>query len=103
MFQFLMLIPFSLFKKQDAYMIAMTLDEWKTNLELPTGEIVILHNPMVLSECKTNGKQTLLCSQFKFCLSRCITSAHDAVSQQLQSISPFPDGTDSTQDTKERN
>ncbi len=90
-------------QKQDAYMIAMTLDEWKTNLELPTGEIVILHNPKVLSECKTNGKQTPLCSQFTFSLSRCITSAHDAVSQQLQSIPPFPDGTDSTQDTKERN
>lgn len=29
-------------------MIAVTLNEWKTNLELPTGETVILHNPKVL-------------------------------------------------------
>lgn len=36
--------------KQDAYMIAVTLNEWKTNLELPTGETVILHNPKVLSK-----------------------------------------------------
>lgn len=71
-------------------MIAMTLEEWKTNLELPTGETVILHNPKVLSECNTNGKQMLLCSQFTFRLF-CITSAHDAVSQQLQRISPFPE------------
>uniref|UniRef100_A0A671Q9T5 Phospholipid phosphatase 5-like n=1 Tax=Sinocyclocheilus anshuiensis TaxID=1608454 RepID=A0A671Q9T5_9TELE len=37
---------------EDAYMIAVTLDEWKQNLELPTGETVILHNPKVFSECK---------------------------------------------------
>ena len=28
-------------------MIAVTLDEWKTKLEFPTGETVILHNPKV--------------------------------------------------------
>uniref|UniRef100_A0A673KYA1 Phospholipid phosphatase 5-like n=1 Tax=Sinocyclocheilus rhinocerous TaxID=307959 RepID=A0A673KYA1_9TELE len=51
---------------EDTYMIAMTLDEWKTNLELPTGETVILHNPKVLSECKTNGKQTPLSSKTEY-------------------------------------
>lgn len=29
-------------------MIAVTLDEWKSKLEFPTGETVILHNPKVL-------------------------------------------------------
>lgn len=28
-------------------MIAVTLDEWKSKLEFPTGETVILHNPKV--------------------------------------------------------
>lgn len=32
---------------QDAYMIAVTLDEWKRKLDFPTGETVILHNPKV--------------------------------------------------------
>lgn len=35
---------------EDAYMIALTLNEWKTNLELPTGEIVILHNPKLMTQ-----------------------------------------------------
>nr|XP_055064700.1 phospholipase DDHD2 isoform X2 [Misgurnus anguillicaudatus] len=35
---------------EDAYMIAVTLNEWKTNLELPTGEIVILHNPKLMTQ-----------------------------------------------------
>lgn len=30
-------------------MIAVTLGEWKTTLDLPTGEIVILHNPKVFT------------------------------------------------------
>ncbi|XP_051540448.1 phospholipase DDHD2-like isoform X1 [Myxocyprinus asiaticus] len=33
---------------ENAYMIAVTLNEWKTNLELPTGETVILHNPKLM-------------------------------------------------------
>lgn len=37
-------------------MIAVTLDEWKSKLEFPTGETVILHNPKVrpavkMSQC----------------------------------------------------
>ena len=32
---------------QEAYMIAVTLDEWNRKLEFPTGETVILHNPKV--------------------------------------------------------
>lgn len=32
---------------QEAYMLAVTLDEWKRKLEFPTGETVILHNPKV--------------------------------------------------------
>ncbi|TRY57697.1 hypothetical protein DNTS_025918 [Danionella cerebrum] len=35
---------------EEAYMIAVTLDEWKTNLELPNGEIVILHNPKLMTQ-----------------------------------------------------
>lgn len=41
---------------EDAYMIAMTLDEWKTNLELPTGEIVILHNPKLMMQYPSSCK-----------------------------------------------
>lgn len=33
--------------KQEAYMISVTLNEWKRNVELPTGDRVILHNPKV--------------------------------------------------------
>lgn len=33
--------------KQESYMISVSLNEWKRNLTLPTGETVILHNPKV--------------------------------------------------------
>uniref|UniRef100_A0A8C9W119 DDHD domain containing 2 n=1 Tax=Scleropages formosus TaxID=113540 RepID=A0A8C9W119_SCLFO len=33
---------------EEAYMIAVTLDEWKRKLEFPTGETVILHNPKLI-------------------------------------------------------
>uniref|UniRef100_A0A671QWU2 Phospholipase DDHD2-like n=1 Tax=Sinocyclocheilus anshuiensis TaxID=1608454 RepID=A0A671QWU2_9TELE len=42
---------------EDAYMIAMTLDEWKTNLELPTGETVILHNPKLMTQYPSSCKE----------------------------------------------
>ncbi|KAF3850887.1 hypothetical protein F7725_012659 [Dissostichus mawsoni] len=32
---------------EEAYMVAVTLNEWKTKLEFPSGETVILHNPKV--------------------------------------------------------
>uniref|UniRef100_A0A4W5MGA7 WWE domain-containing protein n=1 Tax=Hucho hucho TaxID=62062 RepID=A0A4W5MGA7_9TELE len=32
---------------EEAYMIAVTLDEWKRKLDFPSGETVILHNPKV--------------------------------------------------------
>ncbi|KAF5892770.1 phospholipase DDHD2 isoform X2, partial [Clarias magur] len=35
---------------EDAYMIAMSLNEWKRNLELPTGETVIFHNPKLITQ-----------------------------------------------------
>ncbi|XP_017574960.1 phospholipase DDHD2 isoform X1 [Pygocentrus nattereri] len=35
---------------EDAYMIALTLEEWKRTLELPTGETVILHNPKLMTQ-----------------------------------------------------
>ncbi|KAJ8380026.1 hypothetical protein SKAU_G00008040 [Synaphobranchus kaupii] len=35
---------------EDAYMIAVTLDEWKRKLEFPTGETVILHNPKLIMQ-----------------------------------------------------
>ncbi|TNN54978.1 Phospholipase DDHD2 [Liparis tanakae] len=35
---------------EEAYMIAVTLDEWKTKLEFPTGETVILHNPKLIMQ-----------------------------------------------------
>lgn len=41
---------------EDAYMIAVTLDEWKTNLELPTGETVILHNPKLMTQYPSSCK-----------------------------------------------
>ncbi|XP_042328742.1 phospholipase DDHD2 isoform X1 [Sceloporus undulatus] len=33
---------------EDAYMICVTLDEWKKKLESPTREIIILHNPKLM-------------------------------------------------------
>ncbi|XP_043106501.1 phospholipase DDHD2 [Puntigrus tetrazona] len=42
---------------EDAYMIAMTLDEWKTNLEIPTGETVILHNPKLMMQYPSSCKE----------------------------------------------
>uniref|UniRef100_A0A8C1BRW1 DDHD domain containing 2 n=1 Tax=Cyprinus carpio carpio TaxID=630221 RepID=A0A8C1BRW1_CYPCA len=42
---------------EDAYMIAMTLEEWKTNLELPTGETVILHNPKLMIQYPSSCKE----------------------------------------------
>ncbi|KAL4635973.1 phospholipase DDHD2 [Arapaima gigas] len=35
---------------EEAYMIAVTLDEWKRRLEFPTGETVILHNPKLIMQ-----------------------------------------------------
>ncbi|KAG9354715.1 hypothetical protein JZ751_001428 [Albula glossodonta] len=35
---------------EEAYMIAVTLDEWKRKLEFPTGETVILHNPKLIMQ-----------------------------------------------------
>ncbi|XP_062371806.1 phospholipase DDHD2-like [Sardina pilchardus] len=35
---------------EDAYMIAVTLGEWKRKLEFPTGETVILHNPKLIMQ-----------------------------------------------------
>lgn len=35
---------------EEAYMIAVTLDEWKKKLEFPTGETVILHNPKLIMQ-----------------------------------------------------
>ncbi|XP_036381994.1 phospholipase DDHD2-like isoform X2 [Megalops cyprinoides] len=35
---------------EEAYMIAVTLDEWKRKLDFPTGETVILHNPKLIMQ-----------------------------------------------------
>ncbi|XP_053501662.1 phospholipase DDHD2 isoform X2 [Ictalurus furcatus] len=35
---------------EEAYMISVSLNEWKRNFELPTGETVILHNPKLIIE-----------------------------------------------------
>ncbi|KAM7416580.1 hypothetical protein PAMA_018572 [Pampus argenteus] len=42
---------------EDAYMIAVTLDEWKSKLEFPTGETVILHNPKLIMQYQPIGLQ----------------------------------------------
>ncbi|XP_062274292.1 phospholipase DDHD2 isoform X1 [Scomber scombrus] len=42
---------------EDAYMIAVTLDEWKRKLEFPTGETVILHNPKLIMQYQPIGLQ----------------------------------------------
>ncbi|XP_036953894.1 phospholipase DDHD2-like [Acanthopagrus latus] len=42
---------------EEAYMIAVTLDEWKRKLEFPTGETVIFHNPKVIMQYKRIGLQ----------------------------------------------
>ncbi|XP_071755794.1 triacylglycerol hydrolase DDHD2 [Centroberyx gerrardi] len=42
---------------EDAYMIAVTLDEWKRKLEFPSGETVILHNPKLIMQYQPVGLQ----------------------------------------------
>ncbi|XP_077600392.1 triacylglycerol hydrolase DDHD2-like isoform X4 [Stigmatopora nigra] len=42
---------------EDAYMIAVTLDEWKRKLDFPTGETVILHNPKMIMHYTPIGLQ----------------------------------------------
>ncbi|XP_068994477.1 phospholipase DDHD2 isoform X2 [Embiotoca jacksoni] len=42
---------------EDAYMVAVTLDEWKTKLDFPTGETVILHNPKLIMQYQPIGLQ----------------------------------------------
>ncbi|XP_040012104.1 phospholipase DDHD2 isoform X7 [Xiphias gladius] len=42
---------------EEAYMIAVTLDEWKRKLEFPTGETVILHNPKLIMQYQPIGLQ----------------------------------------------
>ncbi|KAM3611382.1 uncharacterized protein V6R79_017502 [Siganus canaliculatus] len=42
---------------EEAYMAAVTLDEWKTKLEFPTGETVILHNPKLIMQYQPVGPQ----------------------------------------------
>ncbi|XP_060765092.1 phospholipase DDHD2 [Neoarius graeffei] len=38
---------------EEAYMISVTLNEWKRNVELPTGDRVILHNPKLMTQHPT--------------------------------------------------
>lgn len=42
---------------EEAYMIAVTLDEWKRKLEFPSGETVILHNPKLIMQYQPIGLQ----------------------------------------------
>ncbi|XP_068559613.1 phospholipase DDHD2 isoform X2 [Cebidichthys violaceus] len=42
---------------EDAYMIAVTLDEWKRKVEFPNGESVILHNPKLIMQYQPIGLQ----------------------------------------------
>ncbi|XP_074525979.1 triacylglycerol hydrolase DDHD2 isoform X2 [Halichoeres trimaculatus] len=42
---------------EEAYMIAVTLDEWKRKLEFPSGETVILHNPKLIMQYQPIGMQ----------------------------------------------
>ncbi|XP_037536383.1 phospholipase DDHD2 [Nematolebias whitei] len=42
---------------EEAYMIAVTLDEWKQKLDFPTGETVILHNPKLIMQYQPIGLQ----------------------------------------------
>ncbi|XP_060927131.1 phospholipase DDHD2 isoform X2 [Limanda limanda] len=42
---------------EESYMIAVTLDEWKTKLDFPTGESVILHNPKLIMQYQPIGMQ----------------------------------------------
>ncbi|XP_054904789.1 phospholipase DDHD2 isoform X2 [Poeciliopsis prolifica] len=42
---------------EEAYMIAVTLDEWKRKLHFPTGETVILHNPKLIMHYQPIGLQ----------------------------------------------
>ncbi|KAK5910152.1 hypothetical protein CesoFtcFv8_004014 [Champsocephalus esox] len=42
---------------EEAYMVAVTLNEWKTKLEFPSGETVILHNPKLIMQYQPIGLQ----------------------------------------------
>ncbi|KAM6964946.1 triacylglycerol hydrolase DDHD2 [Aplochiton taeniatus] len=42
---------------EEAYMVAVTLNEWKSKLEFPSGETVILHNPKLIMQYQPIGLQ----------------------------------------------
>nr|XP_020450202.1 phospholipase DDHD2 isoform X3 [Monopterus albus] len=42
---------------EEAYMISVTLNEWKRKLDFPTGETVILHNPKLIMQYQPIGLQ----------------------------------------------
>ncbi|XP_061585065.1 phospholipase DDHD2 isoform X2 [Cololabis saira] len=42
---------------EEAFMIAVTLDEWKRKLDFPTGETVMLHNPKLIMQYQPLGMQ----------------------------------------------
>lgn len=42
---------------EEAYMIAVTLDEWKKKVDFPTGETVMLHNPKLIMQYQPLGLQ----------------------------------------------
>ncbi|XP_054466281.1 phospholipase DDHD2 isoform X3 [Anoplopoma fimbria] len=42
---------------EEAYMISVTLDEWKRKLDFPNGETVILHNPKLIMQYQPMGLQ----------------------------------------------
>uniref|UniRef100_A0A8D3AI59 Phospholipase DDHD2 n=1 Tax=Scophthalmus maximus TaxID=52904 RepID=A0A8D3AI59_SCOMX len=74
----------------EAYMIAVTLDEWKRKLEFPTGETVILHNPKLIMHYQPFGLQDeWVSSPSEQTRPRTVKRGVDSISVEIPDVSDF--------------
>ncbi|CAL8347893.1 unnamed protein product [Lota lota] len=72
---------------EDAYMIAVTLDEWKSKVHFPTGEMVILHNPKLIMQYQpVNLQEDWVSSASEQTRPRTVKRGVDSI------FAPIPDG-----------
>ncbi|KAF0033807.1 hypothetical protein F2P81_013873 [Scophthalmus maximus] len=75
---------------EEAYMIAVTLDEWKRKLEFPTGETVILHNPKLIMHYQPFGLQDeWVSSPSEQTRPRTVKRGVDSISVEIPDVSDF--------------
>ncbi|XP_029367312.1 phospholipase DDHD2 isoform X2 [Echeneis naucrates] len=74
---------------EDAYMIAVTLDEWKRKLDFPTGETVILHNPKLIMQYQPIGLQDeWVSSPSEHTRPRTVKRGVDNISVEIPDVEP---------------